>query len=103
MYISTLAIYSVSYLLIDGTSSQASREKSRRVQPTVDRRDLDRLGPRTVMQERVATLTISICSLNRSQGLGLDSKLLHFRVSMRLLDTVESGDAYEAEVEQRSR
>jgi hypothetical protein len=103
MYIFTLAIYSVSYLLIDGTSSQASREKSRCLQPTIDRQALERLGPLypdTGESGDTYDIGVQTKPIARTWS---GFKAPSLRTLMRLLDTAESGDAYDAEVEQSSR
>jgi hypothetical protein len=96
MYIFSLAIYSVSYLLIDRTSSQASREKSRRVQPTIDRQAGSSRALHSDRGESGDTYDIDV-----QTWLGFKAPSLS--ASMRLLDTAESGEAYDAEVEQSSR
>ena len=100
MYILTLAIYSVSYLLIPWRSFQVSREKSR-LSLTSDRSTRSglfrALYPDTGESGDTYDIDVQTEPLARTW---FEFRTPSPRTSVRLLDTAESGDAYDAEVDQ---
>ena len=100
MYIFTLAIYSVSYLLIPSRSFQVSRERSK-LSLTDDRSTSSRLSralyPDTGESGDTYDIDVQTDPITRAQ---VEFKAPFPRTSVRPLDTAESGDTYDAEVDQ---